>query len=339
MRTRLFVVIFFLQVFSPVFAEWVSDERPIMGTLIKVELWHEDVNQGRMLIAMVMTEMHRIDGLMSTYKADSELASINKLAGKKPLKISTESFNLINRSLQISRLTNGAFDITYASIGDSYNYLAKKRPTHKQIGAKLGAVGFRHIRLDKRGRTINLMNPDARIDLGGIAKGHAVDQSVDLLSGKGITSAIVSAGGDSRIIGDRRGRPWMVGIRHPRTPDANAAVLPLVNKAISTSGDYERYFIENGQRYHHIIDPGSGRPVSSTRSVTIVGPDATTTDALSTSVFVMGAKAGLALIETLAEFEAIVIDNNGRLHFTSGLRNYLPPKNSSSMHETKYGEH
>jgi thiamine biosynthesis lipoprotein len=169
-----------------------------------------------------------------------------------------------------------------------------------------------------------------RIDLGGVAKGHAVDRSIALLQTRGIKQAIVTAGGDSRIIGDRKGRPWMVAIRDPRRRYKAVAVLPLHNAAISTSGDYERYFELNGERYHHIINPRNGHSVSGIRSVTVIGPNSTTADALSTGVFVLGVEKGLAVIESLPDVEAVMIDANSEMHYSSGLLQQQSAKTSRS---------
>jgi len=159
-----------------------------------------------------------------------------------------------------------------------------------------------------------------QIDLGGIAKGYAVDRAITLLSDRGITSAIVTAGGDSRILGDKRGRPWMVGIRDPRNKQELVAALPMTDAAISTSGDYERYFESDGIRYHHIISPKTGESIRSTRSVTVIGTNTTTTDALSTSIFVLGQIKGMKLIESTPEVEAIIIDKAGIMYYSKGLQ-------------------
>ena len=159
-----------------------------------------------------------------------------------------------------------------------------------------------------------------RINLGGIAKGYVVERGVNILRSHGIENAIVTAGGDSRLLGDRRGQPWMVGIRDPRNDGQVAISLPLENEAISTSGDYERYFEEGDIRYHHIIEPSTGAPASGVHSATVFGPDAVITDALSTSVFVMGVARGLRLIATLPDYESIVIDAAGRIYYSDGLQ-------------------
>ncbi len=309
-----------LVIFAPkTFADWLSDEQAIMGTVVRVELWHDDVDEGSAAIAVVMDEMRRIDRLMSTYKEESELSRINRLAATEPVDVTPELFALIAKSVEISELTAGAFDITYASAGHLYDFRRKIKPSEEALEAALPAIDYHHVLLDRDKSRIRYLRPGVRIDLGGIAKGHAVDRSIALLQARGIRQAIVSAGGDSRIIGDHRGRPWMVGVRDPQREGQMAAVLPLSDTAISTSGDYERFFEVDGIRYHHIIHPGSGRPASTVRSVTVIGPDSTTMDALSTGIFVMGVRKGLALVESLPTVEAIVIDANGMMHYSSGL--------------------
>lgn len=295
-----------------------------MGTLVSVELWHENPLQAEKCIALVMDNMRRIDDSMSPYKADSELSHLNNRATTQAVKVSKELFQLIQQANAISEKTNGHFDITFASVGYMYDYRKGSRPSIEALQQTLGAINYRHVQLDPKKRTIRYLHPKVRIDLGGIAKGHAVDQGIRILRQCGIHHALVSAGGDSRILGDRQGLPWMTGIRHPRDKNGFAVVLPLTDTAISTSGDYERYFIEDGIRYHHIIDPMSGKPAEKARSVTILGNEATITDALSTAVFVMGPRQGLDLIEKLPALEAIVIDSAGKIHYTSGL---LQPDN------------
>jgi FAD:protein FMN transferase len=304
----------------PARAEWFSRDEAIMGTAVRVELWQEDPAAAQADMAAVMDEMHRIDELMSPYKPTSELSRINREAAKQALPISLEMYNLIARSLDFSRLSGGAFDITFSSVGYMYDYRRHIKPTDEQIAKALPGINYRHLLLDPANHTIHFTRPGMRIDLGGIAKGYAVDNCIAILKKRGVTNAIVTAGGDSRLLGDRHGRPWMVGIRDPRKRGAVAAVLPLENTAISTSGDYERYFVENGVRYHHIIDPKTGKSATGVRSVTVIAPDGITTEGLTKSVFVHGPKEGMALIESYPGAEAIIIDAHGNMTFSSGLQ-------------------
>lgn len=301
-------------------ANWYKDSQSHMGTLITVEFWYEgESSKAEKCGNDVFNEMRRIDTSLSPYKPDSELSAVNRSASSKAVKVSRELFSLLEKSLSMSRLSQGAFDITFASIGFKYDYRNNKKPSEKEIASLLPAINYRNIVLDSDARTVFFSHPNVKIDLGGIAKGYAVDNGVEILKNCGVKSGLVSAGGDSRVLGDRLGRPWMIGIKHPRKEKGVVTALPMVDSAFSTSGDYERYFVEDGVRYHHIINPKSGKSVKSTMSVTIIGDDAVTTDALSTTIFVMGASKGLLLIEKLADIDAVIIDTNGKMHYSSGL--------------------
>ena len=291
-----------------------------MGTEISVYLWHEDPAKGRAAVNAVFDEVQRINDLMSTYVEDSRISEINRHAADRPVVAGDELLDVISRSLDISILTLGAFDITYESVGQHYDFRARLRPDDKTITEELDRIDYRHIEIDRVAGTVRFSKQGVRINLGGIAKGYTVERGIELLRGQGIRNAIVTAGGDSRLLGDRRGKPWMVGVRDPRQEGGVAVTIPLQDEAISTSGDYERFFEEDGKRYHHIIEPATGRPASEVHSATVVGPDAVITDALSTSVFVMGVDKGLTLISTLPDYEGIVIDAEGRLFYSDGLR-------------------
>lgn len=301
-------------------AEWLERvEDGIMGTRIAVELWSDDAAKGRAAVDAVLAEMRRVDQAMSTYKPTSELSIVNAQAASKPVRISQELFDLLAASLEYSRATDGAFDVTYASVGYLYDYRKRARPNDAQIEAALPGVNFRHVDLDRDARTVRFARPGVRIDLGGIAKGHAVDRGIAVLQGRGISRALVTAGGDSRIIGDRFGQPWVVGIRHPDRKDEVIARIPLEDAAISTSGDYERYFDESGVRYHHIIDPHTGRSASKVRSTTIIGPTATRTDGLSKTAFVLGPERAMVIYNRLDDIDAILVTPDGRVLYSKGL--------------------
>jgi len=290
-----------------------------MGTTIVVELWHEDSTRGHALTRTVLREMRRIDALMSSYKPESELSRINSNAAITPVPVSDELLSLILRALEYSEQTGGAFDITYASAGQHYDYREGKHPGEQQLKELLPAINYKHVRINPENSTVAFLHPGVHIDLGGIAKGYAVDRSIEILQQAGVVNALVSAGGDTRVIGKRWDRPWNVGIRDPRNEDHIVSLIPLENSAISTSGDYERFFEEDGVRYHHILNPGTGKSASGIHSASIIGNTATNTDALSTSVFVLGVTKGLALINALQDTEAVIIDDQGRLHYSIGL--------------------
>lgn len=294
-----------------------------MGTRVSVELWDEREAEGLALVERVLDEYRRIDFEMSTYKPESSISAVNAHAAERPVPVSDELYGLIERALQLSVASGGAFDITYESIGYLYDFHAHLHPDEREIAAELPNIDYRHVVLDPAARTVSFNSSGVRINLGGIAKGYAVEHGAEILRAAGVEHALLNAGGDTRVLGDRRGQPWIVGIRHPRLADAVVTRLPLVDEAISTSGDYERFFEEDGKRYHHIINPSTGRPTEGVLSVTVIGPDATTTDGLSTTLFVLGAEKGLALIETFPEYEAVIVESDGRLSYSSGL---VPPE-------------
>jgi thiamine biosynthesis lipoprotein len=309
-------------------AGWLREDADIMGTRISVELFHANPDLARQGIDNVLREMRRIDAGMSPYIETSELARLNAFAQQQPFKTGEELFSLIRRSLYFSEMTGGAFDITFASVGFLYDYRNRVRPDETQRETAAALINYRNLVLDHHSATIAFSNPGMRIDLGGIAKGYAVDRCISLLQDLGVKQALVTAGGDSRMIGDRWGRPWSIGVRDPRNENKLAAVIPLQDVAVSTSGDYQRYFEEDGIRYHHIINPGSGDSARQLQSVTIIGPDATTTDALSTSVFVMGRESGLELINRMPDIDAILVDQKGRLHYSDNLQAAIKADNS-----------
>ena len=314
------VVVAISAISRPSHAEWLGDTRPMMGTEVSVHLWHENEEDGLAVVEDAFAEVVRIEGLMSTYIESSEISEINRAAAQGPVAAGDELINLILRSLDISMLTRGAFDITYDSVGQYYDFRTRQRPDAAKIQEELERIDYRLVAVHRLEGTVRFLAPGVRINLGGIAKGYAVERAVSLLRSRGIQHGIVTAGGDTRLLGDRRGKPFMVGIRDPRKDDEVAMTIPLEDAAISTSGDYERYFEEDGKRYHHIIEPTTGLPAGGVRSATIVGPDAVLTDALSTSVFVLGVDQGLRLIATLPDYEGIVIDVEGRLFYSDGLQ-------------------
>jgi thiamine biosynthesis lipoprotein len=314
----LLIVLLSLCVQSAALAEWYQQQRDIMGTRVSVELWHAETAVAAECSQRVFAEMDRINALMSSYLDSSELTFINNNAAIAAVEISDELALLVEKSIYFSEISQGAFDITYASIGYAYDYRKRQQPSDQSIAKKLPAIDYHHIELANN--RIRFNHNAVRIDLGGIAKGYAVDRAADIIRQCGISKAMVSAGGDSRILGDRVGRPWIIGIQHPRDPAGIALRLPLSDSAVSTSGDYERFFIDNGKRVHHIINPSTGRSATASWSATVTGPDAMTTDALSTTLFILGAAKGLALIESLEGIDAIIIDNDGKLHYSSGFQ-------------------
>jgi thiamine biosynthesis lipoprotein len=306
----------------PAHAEWVKRITDgIMGTQITVELWADDPAKAAQAIDAVLEELRHIDETMSTYKPTSEVSQVNDKAADGPMHISKELFDLLVTAKQYSEITDGAFDITYASVGYMYDFRKHVRPDEKQIAGALRAVDYRHVLLDPKRQTVQFSQKGVRIDLGGIAKGYSVDRGIDVLKRLGYTRAFVGAGGDSRIIGDRFGKPWIVGIRDPFKGEGNViARIPLVDAAISTSGDYERFFDEGGVRYHHIIDPHTGHSASKVRSATVIGPYATRTDGLSKTAFVLGPEAALEIYNRLDDIDAIIVKLDGSVVYSKGMQ-------------------
>jgi FAD:protein FMN transferase len=307
---------------APAHAEWVRRITDgIMGTRITVEVWAEDRGQADKAIDSVLAEMRHIDESMSTYKPTSEVSQVNDKAADGPMHISKELFDLLVQAKEYSVITDGAFDITYASVGYMYDFRKHVRPDDAQIAKALPAVNYLHVILDPKNQTVQFSQKGVRIDLGGIAKGYSVDRGIDVLKSLGFTRAYVGAGGDSRIIGDRFGEPWVVGIRDPMKGEGNViARIPLVDAAISTSGDYERFFEEKGVRYHHIIDPHTGHSASKVRSATVIGPYATRTDGLSKTAFVLGPEKAMEIYNRLDDIDAIIVKLDGTVVYSKGMQ-------------------
>lgn len=303
------------------FADWHRRDDAIMGTRIHVEVWHDDALVAERAIDAAMLEMRRIDTLMSSYLVTSPLSQLNRDAAVGWSVADVEIYNLTKLSVIYSELSGGAFDVTFAAVGQLYDLRAHVRPTPARIAEKLPAVGYDKLEFDDVHHALRYRNKDTQIGLGGIAKGYAVDNAIAAIKHLGIESALVMAGGDTYVLGDKRGRPWNVGIKHPRRNEEVFAIVPLAESAISTSGDYERFFDENGIRYHHIIDTKTGDSARLCQSVTIIAPNSTTSDALSTTVFVLGPEKGMALVEKLPGIDAVIIDALGKMTVSTGLKN------------------
>ena len=267
---------------------------------------------GESAVAAVIQSMHDVDEMMSTYRAGQPAVARQRSRGAGAGQGRPRTVRGDPQRSKFSRLTHGAFDVTYASVGYLYDFRAHQRPTEAQIErrypASTGATCARP-RGPHRGST----TPACASTSGGIAKGLAVDRAIGLLQARGIAHAVVTAGGDSRDHRRPLRRPWIVGIRHPDDPKRVITRIPLVDTAMSTSGDYaERYFDENGVRYHHIIDPKTGHSASKVRSATILAPTAMQTDGLSKTAFVLGAEEALKIIEAIPGVDAIFVTPRGR---------------------------
>lgn len=304
----------------PARAEWVRVSGTAMTTAIEMEFWSEDPAAASKAGDAVLAMFDRIDHQMSRYRDDSELSRVNREAARGPVEVSDSLFTVLQQALRISELSNGAFDISFGSVGYLYDFRARQQPSDEELAEGLAKVNYKSVVLDPSANTVRFLDEGIRLDLGGIAKGYAVDRGIDILKSFGIRQARLSAGGDLRLLGDKRGKPWIVGIRDPRSESRNAMVLPLTNVAVSTSGDYERFFFDaNHERVHHILSPATGKPAKGVQSVTILGDDSITTDGLSTAVFVLGAAKGLEMINELEGIDAIIIDERRQVHYSDGL--------------------
>ncbi|MBZ2190153.1 FAD:protein FMN transferase [Alcanivorax sp. JB21] len=308
--------------------DWESHSWQVMGTQVDLAFWPGS-RPADATVAAIRQEFERLNARLSPWVENSELYQANAHAAEAPVIISAEFAALIDTSREYSLLTDGAFDITFASVGHLYDYRAGIAPDDAALAAARAGQGMDKVVMTPRaevngvaehgGMALSFLHERTRIDLGGIAKGYAIDRAVTLLRDHGVAHAYISLGGDSYVLGDRRGRLWQVGVRHPRQENAVAITLPLADVAVSTSGDYERFFLRDGEHVHHILSPASGRPASALVSVTVLAPRALDADALSTSLFVMGIEAGLALIETLEDVSAIIIDRHGEVHYSQDL--------------------
>ena len=307
---------------KPTGPQEIKLEQPAMGTVFEYIVFSDDPESARNAIAAAMILVQRAESLMSDRRPDSEVSRIGKAAGGPPIAVDPEVFEVVERSLRISELSGGAFDITVAALRGvwSVNPEHPRIPTAAEVQAKLPLIDWRKVILDRERQAVGLAAPGMAIDLGGIAKGYAVDLAVAKLKELGVTMASVNAGGNLRVMGPHVDRPWNVGIQHPRKKDELIAWLGLSDRAVSTSGDYEKFIEQDKKRYCHIMDPKTGMPVMHTQSVTIVAPDAYQADGLSTAVFVLGHEQGMALIESLPGVEGVIIDAEGRRYESSGLQ-------------------
>ncbi len=300
-----------------------------MGTIITVFIWTDDEAKASKGADSVFEEMKRLDSVMTTWTPDSEVSKVNAAAGVKPVAVSDETFKVIERAQDVAKKSRGVFDITVGAFKGLWKFdqdMDGTLPDQAEVKKRLAMIGYKQLVLDKRKKTVFLRKKGMSITLGGIAKGYAVDKCVELLQREGFTNFMIQAGGDMYIAGKKGADPWVVGIRDPRgAPDAMFALAPVEDHSFSTSGDYERGFVKDGVRYHHILDPRTGQPAHASRSVTIRAKDAFTADAWSKVLFILGWKESLALIkrEKLTDFEVVWVDDQNTIHMTDGIKSVL----------------
>jgi len=298
----------------------------LMGNRFEFTVIAENEQAGNAAVDAAIAEVRRIEYLLTTFSNLSQTSLINENAGLKPVKVDDEVISLIERSIRISEITDGAFDISYGSIDKrlwNFDPNMTSLPDEETAMASVGLIDYQNVILNKDKSTVFLKNRGMRIGFGGIGKGYAADKAKIVLQKLGIKSGIVNAAGDLITWGTQaNGDPWTVGIADPEQTDRPFSALKISDMAIATSGSYEKYVTINGKRYSHTIDPKTGLPVSGVKSVSIICPSAELADALATPVVVMGVKVGLELINQIKHVACIVIDDNDRV-FTSNNINVI----------------
>ena len=298
---------------------FIARTQEIMATPITVEARADQINQAEQIVFDIF---RGIDARMSEWKDSSPLSAINRSAGVTPVPIPADLRALLHRSIDIAQLTDGAFDPTWAALWGLWDFKAEHPapPSVEAIAERLALIDYRSLDIDDTAGTVFLPRSGMLVGLGGIAKGYALDQAAAALHTAGIYDFLISAGGQIMAGGSHDGRPWRVGVRDPRGDvDDYFARIELHDESASTSGDYERYFIDHGVRYHHVLDPRTGKPSRGVRSVTVVSGDATLADALSTALMILGVERGLAVVEATPGLEALFVDEIGKTHLSSGL--------------------
>lgn len=307
-----------------------------MGTEVRISVYTNDEPDAVRAIGKAFEEISRLEALMTTWKPDSEISRVNAQAGIAPVVVSKETLEVVEMASTISALSSGAFDITFEALHGLWKFdedLQRKVPHRKLLQKRLALVDYRQVKIDREKKTLYLAKKGMAMNLGGIAKGYAVDRATEVLRRAGFGNAIVQAGGDLMCSGSKGGNLWAAGIRDPRGERSDAfATIQLKDHAFSTAGDYERFFFMKGKRYHHIIDPATGYPATRSRSVTIYAPTALLADALDDAVFILGWEKGLELVERMNDVGAVVVDDKGEVHISRRMQGRInvihPPKNA-----------
>lgn len=296
----------------------------LMGNHFEITVVADDAQWAENKIGIAIEEIRRIEQLLTTFRNDSQTNEINQMAGIRPVTVDREVFELIKRSLNISALTDGAFDITYGSIDKrlwNFDQQMTSLPDAAVAKEMVRLINFRNVLLDENNCTVFLKEKGMRIGFGGIGKGYAADMAKALLVKHGVTSGIVNASGDLITWGRQAdGNPWTIGIAHPNNARQSFSSLNISNMAIATSGNYEKFAVIDGRRYSHTINPRTGLPVSGIKSVTIISPYAEIADAMATPVMVMGVKTGISLINQVDHLACILIDDNNKIHTSNNIR-------------------
>lgn len=321
--TRIFLFAFFLQFACSNAQEVFHKTTKLMGSRFDLTVVAKDSTDGKKYIETAIEEITRIEKLISSWDTNSQTSEINRNAGIKPVNVDKELFDLIERAIAISKLTDGAFDISYASMDRIWKFDGSmtKMPSKEEITASVEKVGYQNIVLDKENYTVFLKLKGMKIGFGAIGKGYAADKAKQLLISKGVSSGIINASGDMNTWGKQpNGEDWTVAITNPMNKNKAFALLPLKQGAVVTSGDYEKFVMFDGVRYAHIINPKTGYPSKGIISVTVFAPTAELADALATSIFVMGKDVGLDRINQIPNVECIIIDTEGNIHQSQNIK-------------------
>lgn len=296
-----------------------------MGTLVSITAVAQDKEIAQASIEAGFHEIKRLEQLLSTWIQTSELSQVNASAGRESVAVGPETLELVLRALEMAGLTEGGFNIAVGPAVEAWSVTDRRRiPNHAELQSLKPLVDWTTIQVDRNARTIFLPKPGMRIDIGGIGKGYAADRAVEMMRKAGARGGVVALSGDIKTFGDLPGmKGFPVGIRHPRQEGTLIVTMELKNEAISTAGDYERYFEQDGIRYHHILDPRSLQPARKCQSVTVIAAEGTVADGLDTGIFVLGPEKGMVLVEQLPDVEAVIIDDQGRMTVSSGLRSRL----------------
>nr|WP_315164276.1 FAD:protein FMN transferase [uncultured Flavobacterium sp.] len=294
----------------------------MLGSPLEITVVAKDTVEGNKYCDLAVAEVKRIENLISDWIPTTQISEVNHNAGKKAVKVDREVFDLVERSIKISQITSGAFDISYASMDKIWKFdgSMKEMPTAEAVKKSVAKIGYKNIILDPKEQTIFLKNEGMKLGLGGIGQGYIADKIKELLISKGCISGIVNVSGDINTWGKQPdGKLWTVGIVNPMNKNKIFATFPLENSAVETSGSYEKYVIFNGIRYSHIIDPRTGYPAMGVVSVSVFAKQTEIADALATGIFVLGVDVGLDLVNQLKGIECIIVDDKGKIHSSKGI--------------------
>jgi len=309
-------------------ARLVERSSAAMGTELELTAWTADEPGAVAAFEAVFHEVDRLEGLLSNWREHSEVQQVNAAAGKHPVAVGTELRDLLGTARQVSDWTGGTFDVTFGVMSGLWKFDYQNQdgtiPDHSEVVRRRSLINYHDLIVNEQAGTVFLRRPGMNVNLGGIGKGYTVDRARDILRRRGFRDFMIQFGGDMYVAGREGDRPWRLGIQDPRGP-ANRifAEMDLSDSTFSTSGDYERFFIKDGRRYHHIIDPATGEPAGGCRSVTLITSSATVADGLSKGVFILGPEAGMALIERLPDVGGVIVSAKNEVLVSSGLKKRL----------------